>query len=181
MVSIFSKRSFFRLPLMAVFLVSLVFAFCHEAAAQKQSRIGIIDVQRVLIHSKAGKKARASFEKEFKKKQAILDKKSAQYDKMEKDFTKNLSVMNEDTLKRKSSEIEKKKKELLRAREDFTDELKKRDAEMRRKISQQIQNVVNQLGKSDGYSVILAKSGVLFVSDGVDITEKVIEMYDNKY
>lgn len=173
--------SFFSAPLAAVVLVVASLLLCAPADAQQQGRVGIVDIQRVLLQSKAGKKARASLEKEFQKKQRILDEKGRQYERMEKDFTKNLSVMNEDTLKRKSKDLEVAKKELVREREDFSDDLRRDQEELRVKFSKEIQNVVNEIGKSEGYSVILAKSGVLFVADGVDITEKVIDLHDRKY
>ncbi|MCY3972974.1 MAG: OmpH family outer membrane protein [Candidatus Dadabacteria bacterium] len=176
-----SGFNFFSLPLAAAALIFSSFALCAPADAQQQGRVAIVDIQRVLLQSKAGKKARESFEKEFKKKQQILDEKSRRFERMEKELTKNLSVMNEDTLKQKSKELESTKKQLVREREDFSDDLRRNQEDMRLKFSKEIQNVVNEIGKAEGYSVILAKSGVLFVSDGVDITEKVIELHDRKY
>ena len=176
-----SGFNFFSLPLLAAALIFSSLALSVPVAAQQQGRVAIVDIQRVLIHSKAGKKARESLEKEFKKKQQILDDKSRQYERMEKEFTKNLSVMNEDTLKQKSKDLESAKKQLVREREDFSDELRRDQEDLRLKFSKEIQSVVNEIGKSEGYSVILAKSGVLYVADGVDITEKVIDLHDRKY
>ena len=169
-------KIFFRLS------VSVAVFLCFSSFAQaEQGHVAVVDIQRVLIHSKAGKQARDSFEKEFKEKQRLLDEKSRRYEKMEAEITKKISTMNEETLKQKSKELEARKKELVRAKEDFSDDLRRDQEEMRRKFSRQIQNIVTELGKSEGYSVIIASSGALFVADGVDVTEKVIEMHDRKY
>ncbi|QMU56324.1 MAG: hypothetical protein GKS04_04070 [Candidatus Mycalebacterium zealandia] len=173
------------LALFAALLVSPAIPF-HQAGAQSGEtdfRVATIDVQRVILHSKAGKKVRDSFEKEFRAKQEILDEKSRQYEKMEKDITKNIAVMNEETLSRKAKEIEQRKKDLLRAREDFSDELRRKQEEMKRKILMEIQEVVNEFGKSEKYSLILAdgNAGVLFKTGNVDVTEQIIDLYDRKY
>lgn len=182
MIKNFFRSYLSRFSLLAVLLVCFPVP-AWSAGGDGESRIAVIDVQRVLIHSKAGKRARESFEKEFRNKQRILDEKSKQYEKMEKDLTKNLSIMNEETLKQRSEALEKKKKELVRAKEDFSDELRRKQEEMRMTIFKQIQSVVNEFGKSRGYSVILAKdnAGVIYMSDSVDVTEMVIDLYDRNY
>lgn len=186
MIKAVSYLHFSILALLAALLLSSAFVF-HQAGAQSREtkgfRVATVDIQRILLHSKAGKKVRSSFEKEFKEKQKILDEKSRQYEKMEKDITKNITVMNEETLNRKTKEIEQRKKDLLRAKEDFSDELRRKQEETRRKIFAEIQEVVNEFGKSKGYSIILADSnaGVIFKADNVDVTEQVIDLYDRKY
>ncbi len=187
MIRNFSRSHFFSLPPLAVFLICLAVPVRSTAVAQQPavtgSAIAVVDIQRVLLHSKAGKRARESFEKEFKSKQKFLDGESVQYEKMEKDLTKNLSIMNEETLKQKSQSLEKKKKELVRAKEDFSDELRRRQEEMRLKIFQEIQSIVDGFGQSQGFSMILAKenAGVIFMTESVDVTEQIIDLYDRKY
>lgn len=182
MIQTVFRFSFFKLPLFAALLVCFT-APAYVTASAAETRIAIVDIQRVLLQSKAGKRARESFEKEFRNKQAILDDKSRQYEKMEKDLTKNLSIMNEETLKSKSEELDKAKKDLVRAKEDFSDELRRKQEEMRFRIFKQIQSVVDEFGKSRGYSMILAKdtAGVIFMSESVDVTEKVTDLYDRNY
>ncbi len=181
----FSRFYFLSFTLATFLLTALAIPFCVKVGAQENTaeRIAIVDIQRVLINSKAGKRARESLEKEFKNKQKILDEKSLQYENLENDFAKSLSIMNEETLSEKSRALEQKKKDLLRAKEDFSDDLTRKQEEMKREIFSQIQSVVNEFGKSEGYSLILANTnaGVIFISQNVDVTEKIISLYDQKY
>ncbi len=180
MIQIIFNSRFFSFVLLTVLLASAV-PFCSTSGAE-ESRIAVVDIQRVLVQSKAGKRARESFQKEFKVKQGILDEKGIQYEKMEKELTKNFSIMNDKTLKEKSETLEKKKKELVRDKEDFSDELRRRDNEIKRRIFTEIQDVVSKFGESNGYSIILTRdAGVIFMSGGVDVTEQVINLYDRKY
>ncbi len=183
MIQFFPRSRFFNLPLLAVLLACFATPAWSVTDTAEQPRLAIVDIQRILLHSKVGKEARKSFEKEFKGKQAIIDRKTGQYEKLEKELTKNLSIMNEKTLKQKSEEIENKKKELVRAKEDFSDELRRKQEELKLKIFKQLQGVLDEFGESQGYSVIFDRdaAGVLYMSEAIDVTESVIDLYDRKY
>ncbi len=162
------------LIILGLFLLMPVFANAQE------NKIGIIDLQLVIANSKAGKAAKTSFEGEFKQKQQIIESKRAQLERMKNEFIQNGPVMNEATRKQKAEQIEQLDKELQRSRADFRDELQKRDFELLEKILKDLDGILQSIGQSEGYTLIVEKTegGVIYASPTIDITQKVIQAYD---
>jgi outer membrane protein len=146
----------------------------------QENKIGIIDLQMVIANSRAGKAAKAAFEAEFKQKQQIIESKSSQLESMKNEFIQNGPVMNEATRKQKADEIDRLDKDLQRSRADFRDELQKRDYELLEKILKDLDGILQSIGKSGGYTLIIEKTegGVIYSIPSIDITQKVIQAYD---
>jgi outer membrane protein len=165
-----------------VFLVmSLVLGVSALAHAQSV-KIGYVDLQRVIRDSQAGKSAKAAFEKEFQDKRRIIEQRTTDLARMKQDFIAKAPVMEEGARKQKADELDKIEKDLTRTRDDFRDELQKRDFELTQRILTELESVLQQIGDSDGYTLIIEKTegGVIYAAKGVDLTYKVIQAYDAK-
>jgi len=165
-----------------IFFILLFMLFGMAATLQAQSitKIGYIDLQSVIKNSKAGKVAKASFESEFKKKRLIIENKAKILAQEEQDFINQAPLMDNDAKKRRAEAIQQKKKELARLRDDFREELQKKDFELTQQILKELESVIKTIGSKEGYLLIVEKteSGVIYGSDEVDITQKVITAYD---
>ena len=161
-------------------LVFALFGLVSTLQAQSNNKIGYIDLQSVIKNSKAGKAAKTSFESEFKKKRVIIENKAKVLAQEEQDFINQAPLMDEDARNRRSEIIQQQKKELTRLRDDFREVLQKRDFELTQKILKELESVIKTIGSKEGYALIVEKteSGVIYGSDGVDITQKVITAYD---
>jgi len=161
-------------------LVFALFGMVSTMQAQSADKIGYIDLQSVIKNSKAGKAAKTSFESEFKKKRLIIENKAKILAQEEQDFINQASLMDNDAKKRRAEAIQRKKKELARLRDDFREELQKKDFELTQQILKELESVIKTIGSKEGYSLIVEKteSGVIYGSDEVDITQKVITAYD---
>lgn len=146
------------------------------------NKIGVIDLQMVIANSKAGKAAKSAFEAEFKQKQQIIESKNAQLEALKNEFIQNGPVMNETTRKQKAEQIDRLDKDLQRSRADFRDELQRRDYELLEKILKDLDGILQSIGASEGYTIIIEKTegGVIFSIPSIDITQKVIQAYDAK-
>ena len=155
----------------------MLFCLGNYASAQNQ-KIAYIDLQKVIIDSKAGKAAKVAFEKEFQSKRVIIEQKGKALENLRQDFIKNGALMSE--TKRKTDNIESKQKDLDRTREDFRRELQKKDLELTQKILKDIEGIVKKIGDSEGFSIIFEKTeaGLLYGNNSADITSKVITAYD---
>ncbi|MHC4307677.1 MAG: OmpH/Skp family outer membrane protein [Planctomycetota bacterium] len=161
-------------------LVFALFGLVSTLHAQSSNKIGYIDLQSVIQNSKAGKAAKTSFESEFKKKRLIIENKAKILAQEEQDFISQSALMDDEAKKRRAEDIQQKKKELTRLRDDFREVLQKKDFELTQKILKELESVIKTIGSKEGYSLIVEKteSGVIYGSDSVDITQKVISAYD---
>jgi outer membrane protein len=91
------------------------------------------------------------------------------------DFQKQASVMKEDAKKRKADELEKKARELERQGADAEKQLQQYQQKELAPLFQKLETAVNAVAKENKLDLVLDKrnSGLLYISPGMDITDKV--------
>ena len=166
---------------MRLFLVVLSSLLLMSSLAYAQAqKIGYVDLRRVVTDSKKGKAAFAAVESQFGPRGKALESKRKSLEAMEQDFIKNAAVMNEASRKQKAEQIDRQKKDFTRSLEDFQYELKKKDFELSQSILKDIEGILQSIGQSGGYTVILESGGLVYGSPSSDITDQVIQAYDAK-
>ena len=164
-----------------VFRAAVALAVLAAAApAWAELKIGIVDLQRALNESSAGKKAKEQFKVEFDKMQNSLKGEKDRLDRMKDDLEKQSVVLKEDERKNKAEEFERRRRDLRRKLEDSDAELRKKDQELTGDILKDLAEVIQQIGERDGYTVILenSSSSVLYGSKSIDMTDEVIRSFD---
>lgn len=167
---------------LAVFVALTPISSAQQKNKEKVPKIGYVDLQKVIINSKAGKSAKKAFEVKFTKKRNIIEQKTKALEKMKQEFIKNSTMLNESKRKEKAEQIEKQEKDLNRTREDFREELQKEDLELTRKILKETEEILIKTAQSEGYDMIVERteSGIIYASPQMDITDKIIKAYDKK-
>lgn len=166
---------------MRLFLVVLSSLLLMSSFAYAQgSKVGYVDLRRVVTDSKKGKAAFAAVESQFGPRGKALENKRKQLEALEQDFIKNAAVMNEASRKQKVEQIDRLKKDFTRSLEDFQYELKKKDFELSQSILKDIEGILKSIGQSEAYTAILESGGLVYGSPTADITDRVIKAYDAK-
>jgi outer membrane protein len=166
-----------RLVGLAVISFSLVLLFAGLSRAA-DIKIGYVDFPKIQSESKAGQDAMKSIEKMFKDKQSQLDQRQSELEKMLQELEKQSSILSPDVKKQKEEKLQKEYKELQRFKSDSEEELNKKKSEMAKQMYDEVAAVINKFGKEEGYTLILERSVVLYAPEAVDVTDKVIKMYD---
>ena len=166
----------------AMFGVSLsVPALCPtaEAAVPDIGKVAVIDMQRILNETSAGKKARKDLESSSLAKQKKLDKRRQ---KLEADQAK-LGQMQGDALMQAQEKLQRDYYELQSMYMTLQQELAQQEAQTLEKMYQNCQSLAKDLAKDFSLDLIMIRdqSTVLYVGSGVDLTEEVIKRYDKKY
>lgn len=165
-------------------LLTLMLALVVPAVAHAADlKIGVVDLQRALNESAAGKKAKDQFKVEFDKMQNGLKSEKDALDKLKDDLDKKSSVLSDDQRKSKADDFERRRRDLRRKLEDSDAELRKKDQELTGSILKDLAVVIQEIGEKEGYTVILenSSSSVLYGSKSIDITEAVIKAFDAKH
>jgi outer membrane protein len=171
-----------RFKLKKIFaLCPLLFALCLSPVisyASEQIKIGIIDIQKVLSESDAGKKAKTDLESLIKSKQLIIDEKGRTIEKLKSEMEKQASVLSAEARKNKEDELEKLIKEYQRLVQDSQAEVKKKEAELTDVILKEIHEIVNKIGEQEGFSIIVELGMVLYSDKAMDITDAILKKYN---
>jgi len=150
------------------------------APASADMKVGIVDLQRALNESAAGKKAKDQFKAEFDKTQNSLKAEKDRLDKMKDDLDKQSVVLKADERKAKAEEFDRRQRDLRRKLEDSDAELRKKDQELTTDILKDLALVIQEIGQRDNYTVILenSSSSVLYGAKSIDMTDEVIRTFD---
>ena len=146
-----------------------------SSALAAEVKIGIMDVQKVLVNCAAGKAAKTQFDNKMQELQATFKNEEATLLEMKRDIEMKSSAWSEETRQAKIREFQKKQRETQEKAEDARFELQgMRDKELA-PIVQALEKVVATYGDANGYTVILdSKAGVVFFAEGIDISNKLI-------
>ncbi|HVT59753.1 MAG TPA: OmpH family outer membrane protein [Thermoanaerobaculia bacterium] len=150
------------------------------AAASGAIRIAVIDTEKILLGSQAGKKALAELKKAQDQKEAELRGKQQEIKDLQEKLSQGRLSLAQDKLAELEKQLLDREKGLGRLQEDANTELNNKKNEMLGLVDEKVMPVINQLGKEFGYTLIFRKfeSGLIYADDTVDITSTIIQRMD---
>lgn len=150
--------------------------------AKAESKIGIVDMQKAVQATAAGKKARESLDAEFKKRKESLDKKKGDIDKMGGDLEKKRSVLSEEVFNKKQMELQEEMMKFQKVVAENQMEIQKKEKELVEPILEKMRKAIAKVAQEKGYSIILEKQGqsVLFALNDTDLTDEVIKTFEKE-
>ncbi len=139
-----------------------------------------VNLQKVMLDSDKGKEAKNALTGEAEKLKKSLDNKQNELQKMKDAIEKQGATITAEARAEKEKQYQAKLKDYQRLYNDYQTELQQKDAEFTQNILKDLEEVVKTLGERDKYTIILEKNqaGILFASPTVDITNKVITLYN---
>ena len=149
-------------------------------AAAGPIKIAVIDTEKILLSSNAGKKAVADLKKLQDQREKELGTRAQELKDLQAKINDGRLSLAQDKLADLSKQYEEKEIALRRAQDDATRELTKKRDEMLAQIDDRVMPVINQVGKELGYTLIFRKfeSGLIYADDAIDITNVVIQRLD---
>ena len=157
-------------------------AAASTATAAPMTKIGYIDVQRVLARSAAGVAAREQLEKERAGIQKEMDGRRQELEKLRDEIEKKGPLLTADARREKQEQFERKRRDAARAADDYQKELEKKEAALLQKVLQEVGGVIERVGKERNYYMIVEKrnAGVLYAAADADLTDEIIRAYDRE-
>jgi outer membrane protein len=151
-------------------------------ASASGSKIAYVDVQRVLARSAAGVAAREQLEREKATMQKEMDGKRVELEKLREEIEKKGPLMAADARRDKQDQFDRKRRDAARLADDFQKELEKKEQGLLQKVLQDVQGVVDRVGKQRGFHMIVERqrAGVIYAAPEADLTEEVIRAYDQE-
>jgi outer membrane protein len=167
---------------MKKFLVSIAMvAMAAPTFAQNApGRVAVVDVQKVLTQSVAGKAAYEKLKKMQDERVAKAKAMDEEMKKLESDLTTKRISLAEDKLAEMQKQLADKKINMQRFAQDADREIgEARDRELQA-LQVKIEPVIDALGKEMGLALIFNKfeSGLVYASDAVEITDTVIQRFN---
>jgi len=146
------------------------------------SRIGYVDVQRVIVRSVAGVAAREQLEKDKVAMQKDVDNRKIEVDKLREEMEKKGLVLSAESRREKDETLQRKVRDLRRLAEDLEKELQKKEQQATQRILQELTGIIEKMGKERGFLLIVERrsGGVIYGDPEGDVTDEVIKLYDQE-
>jgi len=167
---------------MKKFLVSLaVAALALPTFAQSApARVAVIDVNKVLMSSSAGKSAYEKLKKMQDDRVAQAKKLDDDIAALDKDINEKKLTLSEEKLADMTKRLSDKKIAMQRFAQDADRDIGEARDRSLAELEQKIKPVIDKVGKEMGLAVIFNKfeSGLVYASDAIDITDSVIKQFN---
>ncbi|MEE8448700.1 MAG: OmpH family outer membrane protein [Thermodesulfobacteriota bacterium] len=154
--------------------------FC--SLAQAQMKFGVVDLQKALNLSTAGKKARESISKRAEEAKRVIKAKDSELRTLRAELEKQSLLLTEEARLEKAKAFESKRRDYERFFKDSREELALEERRLTNKILRELEKVVQKLGQEEGFTFIFERSqgGLIYAANSVDLTNRMIELYDAK-
>jgi outer membrane protein len=151
-----------------------------KGGVKEPFKIGIVDMQRILSTSKVAKGVRDDFLKEVEAKRKELLVKAQEVQKLEQELANLDPKATGEERREKQEKLKRQNRELNNLRQDIDEELKRRDREVTQKLIGEILATIRSFAQSEHYMLILERSSIEVAEESLDITDKIIKLYDSK-
>lgn len=160
-------------------LIALVTLFTANTMAA-DFKVGIVDMQKAIQSSAAGKKAKKEVESDFEKKKKDLKKKEDDLKKRVEEFEKKQAVLSDKVRQEQQADLQK---DMMQFREEVGKSqmtIQQRERELTKPILEKLQKIISEIAKEKDFSVVLEKAeqSVMFAKSELDITDEVIKRAD---
>jgi outer membrane protein len=164
----------------ALFVLPLALGLFGRVARAEDLKVGYVDLQRALMETEEGRKARTDLKKIFDQKQKELDEQQNELKKGMEDLEKKRSLLAADVVKKKESEMQTQMEKVRQTYLRHQQELQTKEQEATGKIFERMQRIINKIAGSENFTMIFdrVQSGLIFAKPHLDLTNEVIRRYN---
>ena len=164
------------LRVVLVCLTAAAFSCASVAVAKAETlKIGVMNVQKVLVMSDAGQNAKTKFDEKRTELETKFAGEQAALVALQKEIEKKSSVWSKEKKEEQVLEYNKMGRDLQTKTEDARLEMKRLQDKELEPILKALETVVDDFGKNNGFSLILdSKNSVIYFNDVLDVSDAII-------
>lgn len=156
-------------------IMALAAALPAQAQADevRGSRIGFVNIDRLLREATSAKAAQTKLEQEFSRREKELEDAESSLRSASSRFEREAQTLSESQRQARQRQLVDQERELQRRRREFQEDLNARKQEELQNILDRANRAVRQVAESEKYDAILQEAA--YISPQLDITDKVIK------
>jgi outer membrane protein len=151
-------------------------------AQNMPTKVGVINIQQAVLATKDGQKAAQDLQARFEPKRKEIEQKNGEIQQLQEQFRKTQNTASEEQRAKLARDIDQKQKSLQRDVEDAQAEFEQEQQRAFNELGGRLLQVIGKYARDNGYTLILdvsnQQSPVLYMADGTDVTEAIVNMYD---
>jgi len=147
-------------------------------AALAQSKIGVVQIERIVRDSGPALRAQKKLEAEFSKREAELAKAADQLKRMQDELEKDGVTMSEAQRRTKERDFSELTRDFQRKQREYREDVNQRRNEELSQVIEQANRIIRQIAEAEKYDIIFQEAA--YANPRIDITDKVIKALDAK-
>lgn len=151
---------------------------CSTSVLADNSKIGVVDLQKIMRTSDEVKEIQATLEKEFKPRRDKLMGMEADLKSDMEAFKRDSAVMSQVKRKEAEQKIMNAQERLEREGQQYQQELSNAHNQAMDKFYNKIRAAIEKVAKAKSFDLVLQKDAAPFSTDKLDVTEDIIKAAD---
>jgi len=166
-----------------IILIGCLFSllWLDSVNAADVAKIGIVDIQRIMNTSDQGKSAQAQIKEQSDKMTETLKGKGAEIDELKAQIERDSMVMSKEKREEKEREFRIKLNDLKSLEKRYRGELQVMEKKLANELREQVLVIVGEIGKKEGYLLIINNFNVMYAPGSIDITDQLINQLNARH
>ena len=166
-----------------VWIILMLFVFAGPLFAADVAKIGILDFQRILETSSAGKSSQAEINKQGKVMEAELKKKQSELQELKNKLEREALVMSKEMREEKQREFRITLNDFKTLEKFYKQDMARLNQTLVKRMQADVFKLVEEYGKKEGFLMIVEKleGGVVYSPKTIDVTDKLIQIYNDQF
>ena len=151
-------------------------------ASDEAIKIGVVDVDQAFNSSDEGKAAREELARKKRDAEGAVQPLIERYKALEEDLQAKRFVLSDEALYQKQLDLNEMRNQIQNKLKELEGQLQIDQARLEGPLRKKLLEIIDDAGKGSGFTVIFARGapGVLYTREALDITDLIIEKYNQK-
>ena len=171
-----------KLPKAVVLLALAALLVVGTAAEDTPVKVGIVDIDQAISSTEEGKSAREEFARKQREAETALQPMLDRYRELEEDLKAKKFVLSDDALFQKQLDLAEMRNQIQNKMKELEGQLQVDQKRLEGPLTKKLVEIIEATGKDKGFTMIFRRGapGLLYSREALDITDLVIEKYNQK-
>lgn len=154
--------------------LALAAAVTAAPAMAQDMKIGVVNLPRLLSESPQAQRARSNMEEQFSSRKEELEAKREDLQDDVDRLKRDGAVMSQEAREKLEDSIRDQQRRLQMLQSEYQDDVQRAEQKEMEALRNDIRGVIEDVADDGNYDLIVGQ-GILYASDRVDITQKILE------
>ena len=159
----------------------LVLLSASNVLAQEAAiRIGVVDLQAALLEVEDGRRAKAQIEQEYERRATQIQAKEEAITRMQQEIEAQSMMVDPAVQEQRQAELQAAFLEYQQLGMESQQQMAQLEQTLTADIISRMIEVAGEVGRSQGYTIVLERSAVVYMPDSYDITAAIVQAYNSR-
>jgi len=152
------------------------------AADDAPVKIGVVDIDQAISSTEEGKAAREEFARKQREAESKIQPMVERYRGLEEDLKAKKFVLSDEALFQKQLDLAEMRNQIQNKMKELEGQLQVDQKRLEGPLTKKLVEIIEEAGKGQGFTLIIRRGspGMLYTREALDITDLIIEKYNQK-